>query len=124
MGRVPGATMGQITSASARAFDISTERLFSPERTKEVVAVRFAAALAIHRLTKKSLAEIGRHMNRDHTSIGNALLKASHLERTDPDWRSKFDSISTILYSAHSSSLQSWAMIANHSASGLSCFTK
>ncbi len=72
-------TVPSIIRATASTFGVSVGELVSNMRTKPLVTYRHVAIAIACRLSGRSLPFIGRHFNRDHTSILHARNKMQPL---------------------------------------------
>lgn len=69
-------TIDTILNVVARYFDVTVEEILSPDRTRRVVEPRQIGMYLAHRLTPRSLPEIGRRFGgRDHTTVLYASRK-------------------------------------------------
>ena len=59
-------------------YHVTREKLFSPSRTAHVSHARQAMQYALRQLTEMSFPEIGRHFNRDHSSVFHACKSMEH----------------------------------------------
>lgn len=85
-------TLSEILHRTAREFGVAPDDLKSPCRTQDLCRARYAFILAA-RFRKASLAAIGRHVNRDHTSARHGRDRAVHLAQHDEEWREKLERI-------------------------------
>jgi hypothetical protein len=70
---LPRPTAKRIIKAVSEATGITISDILSPRRSNSVVRARHIAIYIIREYTRKSLPEIGRHTNRDHSTIIHAL---------------------------------------------------
>jgi len=80
-----------MVEAVAKAFDVKFEDLMRDQRRLAVAYPRFAVYRLFKQTTKLSLSQIGRIVQRDHTSIMHGLRQAEKLYGTDPVWRDRYD---------------------------------
>jgi chromosomal replication initiation ATPase DnaA len=66
-------TLREITAYVAHRYDLRPDDLTGPSRLAELVRSRYVAIRACRELTRFSMPIIGRHFNRDHTTILHAL---------------------------------------------------
>lgn len=59
--------------ALCRKYDITVRALRGPRRDKDITLIRREVCRVLHRDVGLSMAEIGRRLNRDHTTIMHAL---------------------------------------------------
>lgn len=90
-------TVGKILAAVAVAFETSAPAICGPARDKFTSRARFAASYIIRQRLGLSLTEIGRRLgNKDHTTVMNALKRATAL-MGDPAWRARYDAAEAAL---------------------------
>jgi len=73
--------MAFIVEAVSRLTGVSVRQIMSYSRRYEIAAVRQRAYLACHR-NGHSFAAIGRHFNRDHTTIMSGVKRADAREKS------------------------------------------
>lgn len=78
----------------AKFFKISKHDLVGHRRTANILWPRFVAIYLVRKLTLRSLPEIGRWFNRDHTTIINALRRLDLRTRGDPAFGEVVDQLS------------------------------
>lgn len=69
-----GSVLDAATKAAAASFGVEPEEIMSPTRRRQVVEARHVVCYTGH-LLGMPLAHIGRHIERDHTSVMNAVSK-------------------------------------------------
>lgn len=90
----PKTTVEAIQFATCVEFGISIGDLTGPRRNWIYSHPRFLAAKMIKDRTKLSFPQIGRRFgNRDHTTMLNAVNRASQLLEHDPDLRIRYQRI-------------------------------
>jgi len=67
-------TLGHIITATAEVCAVTPDILTSPARYRDVAHPRQLAFTAARHLTRKSLSQIGRAFERDHTTVLHGLL--------------------------------------------------
>ena len=75
-----------IVTAVAVAFKISPVHLLSQSRLGPVARARHACVLLARQRTDQSMAQIGRLLGRDHTTILHSLRVATRLELEDEEF--------------------------------------
>jgi chromosomal replication initiation ATPase DnaA len=79
-------SIAKIKDAVCRRYGVTIGEIDSPQHDHKIVRPRHIAMYLAHRLSLKSLPEIGRHFGgRDHTTILNAKKKIAKLRAEDPD---------------------------------------
>lgn len=68
----------------AGVFGVTKQELLAHRRDKTSVLARQTGMWLAARLTSHSLPVIGRHFERDHTSVGQAVKKIDLLMESDP----------------------------------------
>lgn len=69
--------MHKICLAVSEEYGIALDDIRGPSRRKHIVAARFMAIKLCRDVLGKTMAEIGRHFDRDHSSINYALRQVS-----------------------------------------------
>jgi hypothetical protein len=72
---VPRPTIAHIIAAASSVFDVPIDDIISDRRSVRIVVARQAAAVVAGRITLHSTSQIGRKLNRDHTTILSAVRK-------------------------------------------------
>ncbi len=80
----PLVTVKSIMAATQRFYGITRVDMTCNRRTKELVIPRQVAMYLCKTLTLKSLPEIGRWFNRDHTTVLHGIRKIERLREIDP----------------------------------------
>lgn len=87
-------TMDDIVGLVARETGVHAGKMMSRDRTKQVCKARFMAFFIANELRSiQSLGEIGRMMNRDHTTVSNALRSAMELRRRSAGFKASCESV-------------------------------
>ena len=80
-------TMNKVDWVVAKAWGISVQALHANRRGKDVAIPRFLAMYVMSRYcSHRSLKEIGRFFNMDHTTIMHGIKRARQLLAEDPDF--------------------------------------
>ena len=74
-----------VQTAVCRTLRIPRSDLLSSRRTPDVVRARQVAIYLVRELTELSLAEIGRHFDRDHSTIVYAIRMTTRKLNSDPE---------------------------------------
>ena len=77
-------TIDEIQKKVAEHFNISVKELQSSRRARTVARPRQIAMYLAKQLTSRSLPEIGRKFDRDHTTVMHAVRKVEELIVEDP----------------------------------------
>ena len=77
-------TIEKIFSAVYRKYNIKKEDIIGARRTKEVAAARHITVYLIHTITEMSLNNIGKIINRDHSTVLSSIEAAEKKLRLDP----------------------------------------
>lgn len=77
-------TIEKIFSAVYRKYNIKKEDIVGARRTKEVAAARHITVYLIHTITEMSLNNIGKIINRDHSTVLSSIEAAEKKIRLDP----------------------------------------
>lgn len=83
----------EIAEAVANYFHLTVEDLKSERRAREVARPRQIAMYLCKQLTPRSLPEIGRRFNRDHTTVIHAIKQIEKLKPIDGELRAAVVSI-------------------------------
>lgn len=70
-----GAGLPEIVACVAKGYGMTVEQMTSPRRTKNLSYARHIAMYICRTRTDAVLVEIGRHFNRDHSSVLHAIGK-------------------------------------------------
>lgn len=89
----PIAEMRAMQDAACEAFGVPRRAVFSQRRDRHVLLARYAIAWVLHYKFKRGLVEIGRMMDRDHSTIFTQLQRAEYLRDTDPAFREVTDAL-------------------------------
>jgi hypothetical protein len=92
MNQVPG-SVRQLCRMAAIIGQVPLGELMGRIRRQDVARARFALVHQLHHTlrTRASLPQIGRWIDRDHTSVMHALRRAEELSLTDPDFAAMLD---------------------------------
>lgn len=91
-------TMMDIIMETAEEFGVSRAAVLGASRAANSVRPRFAAIWLIReKLSERTLTEIGRKFNRDHTSIMHAVTRAGEMLDRDQDFKAAVDRIKVAL---------------------------
>ena len=91
-------TIDHIQKAVAKQFDLSTNELLGPKRTKAIALPRQVAMFLARELTKSSLIDVGRRFGgRDHTTVMHACDKIRQIIEQDPHFGTTIDHLRRIL---------------------------
>lgn len=92
MNQVPG-SVRQLCRMAAIIGQVPLRDLMGPSRHQSVARARQALAHQLHHTlrTRASLPQIGRWLNRDHTSVMHAIRRADELAIIDPDFAAMLD---------------------------------
>ena len=78
-------TLGKVVKTISAETGVPENDIYSQKRRSDIVFARRVAMYIALRLTKKSYAEIGRFMHKDHTSVMLAEKAIDSLIRTEPN---------------------------------------
>jgi hypothetical protein len=76
----------EIVEEVSRLSGISIERILSPERTQYVVAARNQVMQRLYALNRYSLSQIGRVVNRNHTTVVRAVGQVTNRKLSRRGW--------------------------------------
>lgn len=74
-------------------FGYTLDEMRSHRRGKRLIEARHAACLLIHENTILTLSQIGRLLNRDHTSVMHGISHAAAIRDRDEAYRARLDAI-------------------------------
>ena len=88
-------SIGQMTVIGivARHYGVRPEDVVGPRRLRMFVTPRQVAAYVSRELLKRSSPQIGRKLNRDHSTILHAIERIEREAVSDPGLRAKLDDI-------------------------------
>lgn len=86
-------TMRRIQRMVAKHFDVPLEGMLSKSRNAIVNTPRMVAVFLVKEFTNRSLPEIGRSFNRDHTTILHAVRTIGEKIRADEVLRTEVDAL-------------------------------
>ena len=78
----------ELIAECSRIFDVHHRDITGPSKFRFATVPRFALYKAM-RMRGLSFAQIGRFMNRDHTTIIHGVSRAERMARRDPDYADK-----------------------------------
>lgn len=78
-------------------FGVSFDELESPNRSRRLVKARQALTCLILEYTEMSLSEIGRMMNRDHSTIIHLRDKMTHDLTHDENLKEKYNKLKSLI---------------------------
>ncbi len=90
-------TIDEIQKKVAEYFNISVKEMQSSRRARTVARPRQVAMYLAKQLTSRSLPEIGRKFDRDHTTVMHAVRKVEELILEDSSLAENVDSLRRIL---------------------------
>lgn len=93
--------IARIKRITAAHFRIPIEEMVSERRARPAARPRQVAMYVSKRLTPKSLPEIGRHFDRDHTTVIHAVRKVESLMSADDAFRHDVKTIMAAVISAN-----------------------
>ncbi len=76
-------TIDEIQACVSKHFDLQLADMLSPRRARNIVRPRQIAIYLAKTLTSRSLPEIGRKFDRDHTTVIHAVRRIQGLRETD-----------------------------------------
>ena len=91
-------TISDIQKICAHHFKVTVVDLKSKSRTKPLVIARQVAMLMVKKYLDKSLVDIGRAFNRDHTTVINALRRIGTQQEKFSDLKKDIDDIETRIH--------------------------
>lgn len=86
-------TIDEIQKKVAEYFNISVKEMQSSRRARNVARPRQIAMYLAKQLTSRSLPEIGRKFDRDHTTVMHAVRKVEELVMEDASMAESIDSL-------------------------------
>ena len=89
----PSVSVKDVVIAVSREADIPTEALLGRSRQQPLARWRHLAFLLAHELTHQPLVQIGRAMNRDHSTIWHGCNRARERMETDYALRFTYDKL-------------------------------
>lgn len=75
-----------IAARAVAAPTVTLDQVLGETRPARVVAVRQVTAYLLRKVTAWSLPQIGRDLNRDHTTILHSVRRIERMARDDPDF--------------------------------------
>ena len=81
-----GSYFARALSAVAAAFGVREGVILGPRRHTDATRPRFALYLLTDESGHYKLQQIGKRMDRDHTSVLHGIRRAKELEASDPDF--------------------------------------
>ena len=89
----PSVQIKDVVIAVSREAGIPTEALLGHGRQQPLARWRHLAFLLAHELTHQPLMQIGRAMNRDHSTVWNGCRRAKERMRDDAELRFSYDKL-------------------------------
>lgn len=83
------ATFANLVKVVADVFEIDANDLLSQRRAREYARPRQALCALLKEYTRKSLPDIGRLMNRDHTTVMHAIRRVPDICKKDYEFAEK-----------------------------------
>ena len=90
-------TIEEIQRKVAERYNIRLSEMMSKRRERSVVRLRQIAMFLAKNLTTKSLPDIGRAFNRDHTTVLHGIKAVEDLRAEDPAFREETDDLRRML---------------------------
>jgi chromosomal replication initiation ATPase DnaA len=81
-----------IISRAEREFDVTYTALVGKSRQRDIVNARYAVMYAGHR-AGHSLEDVGRALNRHHTTVLHGEIRATELAKIIPDYAEKLHNL-------------------------------
>ena len=78
----------ELIAECSRIFDVHHRDITGPSKFRFVTVPRFALYKAM-RMRGLSFAQIGRFLNRDHTTVRHGITRAEYMARRDPNYADK-----------------------------------
>lgn len=91
--RPPRITIERIQHIVAHHYNMTADELCSDRRTADVVRARHIAMYLATTMTKRSISEIGRRFERDHTSVIAAVRKLERWISKNPQFAEEIKSV-------------------------------
>lgn len=89
----PSVSVKDVVVAVSREAGIPTEALLGRSRQQPLARWRHLAFLLAHELTYQPLMQIGRAMNRDHSTVWNGCRRAKERMQGDAELRRAYDKL-------------------------------
>ena len=89
----PSVSIKDVVIAVSREAGIPTEVMLGRGRKHALARWRHLAFLLAHELTHEPLMQIGRAMNRDHSTVWNGCRRAKERMRDDAELRFSYDKL-------------------------------
>ena len=93
----PSVSVKDVVVAVSREAGIPTEALLGRSRQQPLARWRHLAFLLAHELTHEPLMQIGRAMNRDHSTVWNGCRRAKERMENDVQLRRAYDKLKVSL---------------------------
>ena len=93
----PSISVKDVVVAVSREAGIPTEALLGRSRQQPLARWRHLAFLLAHELTHEPLMQIGKAMNRDHSTIWNGCRRAKERMENDVQLRRAYDKLKVSL---------------------------
>jgi chromosomal replication initiation ATPase DnaA len=75
--------------AAGRAFEVAPRAIISRRRLPSITRARMALYAALYRACETSYPQIGRLLNRDHTTVLYGVREAERDAAADPDYAAR-----------------------------------
>jgi hypothetical protein len=95
--RLPTGKMRRILDAVSEEFGVGVEALLAPSRVAHVALARQVAMALALRVHNVSTIEIGRLMQRDHSTVHHARDKVLAMASADPEFGARLDRLAELL---------------------------
>lgn len=82
-----------IVKEVARYYNISADKIYSSNRSKDIAQARQVAMYLVRNLTNYSLPEMGKVFKRDHTTVLHGINKVETFLNTSPDMKNELDDL-------------------------------
>ena len=84
-----------VIKETCRLFDVHERDLLGPAQFDFLIRARFALCKALVD-RGNSQSQVARWMNRNRTTVRNALIKASYLSQHNPEYRAKVKALTQL----------------------------
>lgn len=84
-----------VIKEACRLFDVHERDLLGPAQFNFLIPARFAVCKALVD-RGNSQSQVARWMNRNRTTVRNALIKASYLSQHNPEYRAKVKALTQL----------------------------
>ncbi len=86
-----------VVAAVAKYYDVSISDILSKSRYPELIRARHIAMYLARKLTLKSTPDIGRILNRDHSSVWHGIRQVERRRKTEPALSAQLTELSAII---------------------------